>query len=521
MRTADIYIRVSTDEQADKGYSQRSQNEVLRKYCEANRITIRKTIYEDHSAKTFIRPEWQKLLLELKKLKNRPDLILFTKWDRFSRNAPDAYQMIAVLKMFGIEPQAIEQPLDMSVPENKMMLAIYLTAPEIENDRRALNVFYGMRRARKEGRWVSGAPIGYVNKTAENGTKYIALKEPHASIMRWAFGEIAKGTYSTEQIYKEARAKGLGCTKNRFLVAIRNPVYCGKIFLPKFKEEDDKIVQGQHEAIITEAMFYDVQDALSGRRRAVKTKIMSIDMLPLRGFLGCSKCTRTLSGSASKGRKEYYHYYHCASWCGCRFKAKEVNDAFLKVLRLFLVNPDYTELFKKVVLDKYANESQYVRTDKAEFIKRISSESNRITKARELLLAGDIDGTDYKTIKTEAEGKIAVLEAKIEELSNTSYMSIEAVETILDDAIINLTRLETIFCTSGINKKRQILGSMYPEKFTFENLIGRTAKINETYVRIYQINSELGGKKNGANEEYFHLPRMVGPAGLEPATKRL
>lgn len=75
--------------------------------------------------------------------------------------------MISKLKSFGVEPQAIEQPLDMSVPENKMMLAIYLTAPEIENDRRGLNTFYGMRRARKEGRWPGLAPVGYVNLTSE------------------------------------------------------------------------------------------------------------------------------------------------------------------------------------------------------------------------------------------------------------------------------------------------------------------------------------------------------------------
>jgi hypothetical protein len=71
------------------------------------------------------------------------------------------------------------------------------------------------------------------------------------------------------------------------------------------KGSDAQRTVWQHEAIITEAMFYDVQDALWGRRRAVKTKIISMDMLPLRGFLGCSKCTRTLSESASKGRKEY------------------------------------------------------------------------------------------------------------------------------------------------------------------------------------------------------------------------
>jgi site-specific DNA recombinase len=54
---ADIYIRVGTDEQADKGYSQRNQEEMLRKYCEGRSIQIRNIIYEDHSAKSFNRPE--------------------------------------------------------------------------------------------------------------------------------------------------------------------------------------------------------------------------------------------------------------------------------------------------------------------------------------------------------------------------------------------------------------------------------------------------------------------------------
>ena len=158
--TADLYVRVSTDDQADKGYSQRSQEEVLRKYCNNYSIEIRNVIYEDHSAKSFNRPEWKKLIQQLKKSKGKIDLILFTKWDRFSRNAGDAYQMISILREIDVEPQAIEQPLDLSIPENKMMLAFYLAAPEVENDRRALNVFYGMRRARKEGRYMGLAPSG-------------------------------------------------------------------------------------------------------------------------------------------------------------------------------------------------------------------------------------------------------------------------------------------------------------------------------------------------------------------------
>src|SRR5580704_1379984 len=175
MKIADLYIRVSTDEQAEKGYSQRSQEELLRRYCHLNNISVRQVIFEDHSAKTFNRPQWKKYLLDLKRNKGKADFVLFIKWDRFSRNAGDAYQMINILRKLGVEPQAIEQPLDLSVPENKMMLAFYLAAPEVENDRRALNTLHGMRRARKEGRWMGPAPFGYANKVTEDGKKYIAF----------------------------------------------------------------------------------------------------------------------------------------------------------------------------------------------------------------------------------------------------------------------------------------------------------------------------------------------------------
>ncbi len=40
MRKACLYIRVSTDEQADKGYSQRDQEERLRRHCQLQSIEI-------------------------------------------------------------------------------------------------------------------------------------------------------------------------------------------------------------------------------------------------------------------------------------------------------------------------------------------------------------------------------------------------------------------------------------------------------------------------------------------------
>ena len=517
MKIADLYIRVSTDEQADKGYSQRSQEEVLRRYCEINNISIRKTIFEDHSAKTFVRPQWQGLLLNLRKQRGKVDLILFTKWDRFSRNAPDAYQMINTLKILGVDPQAIEQPLDMEVPENKMMLAIYLTAPEIENDRRALNTFYGLRRARKEGRWVSHAPLGYINRHDVTGKKFIAIDPPQADIMRWAFKEISKGILSTQQVYEKAAEMGLKCKRNNFYVAVRNPVYCGRILIVKYKDEAAHTVKGLHEGIISESLFYEVQDVLNGKKKLEKTKVHSPDMLPLRGFIKCSKCSRILCGSASKGRSGYYYYYHCSSACGCRYKAKEVNDVFSEVVEQFTIQEDCAELFTKVIADTYKNQNISQVISRSELLKEINDLNGRIAKARELLLNGDIDGADYKTIKSENEYKINVLEAKLAEAATTNAKTRD-IEPMLRKAITKLTQLNTIFSKSATSKKRELIGSMYPQKFTFEELQHRTAKTSDLYTCIYLINSEIKDKKNGQANDFSCLPILAPEAGLEPAT---
>ena len=336
MKTADLYIRVSTDEQADRGYSQRDQEERLRKHCDQNGIQVRHVVLEDHSAKTFKRPAWQRLLQQLKKQKGKTDLVLFTKWDRFSRNTGDAYQMIATLRSLGVEPQAIEQPLDLSVPENKMMLAFYLAVPEVENDRRALNVIRGMRKARKEGRWMGAAPIGYKNKVTENGVKYIGPVEPEASIVRWAFEELATGRFNTQQVWKMAREKGLRCQRNNFWLFIRNPVYCGKIFIPRYQDEESHFVRGLHEPLITEDLFNRVQEVLDDRGRTFRPKAEAECEFPLRGYLLCPDCGKLLTASKSKGRNAYYAYYHCRQGCRHRNKAELVHEAFCTELRKFV-----------------------------------------------------------------------------------------------------------------------------------------------------------------------------------------
>jgi site-specific DNA recombinase len=520
MKIADLYVRVSTDEQADKGYSQRNQEEVLRKYCEINSIQVRKVMFEDYSAKTFNRPEWTKLLIDLKKYKGKSDLILFTKWDRFSRNAGDAYQMISTLRRLGTEPQAVEQPLDLSIPENKMMLAFYLAAPEVENDRRALNVIYGMRRAKKEGRWMATAPVGYVNKTDENGRKNISPKEPAASLIKWVFQELSNGTLAIDQIRREANKKGLRCSRSNFWTVVRNPVYCGKIFIPKLKDDESCLVQGQHEPLISEALFYDVQDVLDGRKRKERpnTKIVSQDNLPLRGFLVCPKCNRILTGSASKGRHAIYYYYHCVSSCGCRYRANHTNDKFVEELQKFKPHAGVIDLYKIVVGKAYKNYSSQQQNGSKLLVDEMKKINDRLTKARQLLLSEDIDPIDYRTIKMECEDKLMRLEAKLAETTTNTSTTI-GIDKFIDTAVSTLSHLDIIYMEASVTRKREIIGSIYPEKLCFDGNGYRTARLNEAVRLIYQINNELGTIKNRKDAALSHLSGWVAPTGIEPVSK--
>lgn len=467
MKTAILYIRVSTDEQAEKGYSQRNQDEVLHKYSALKSIQVQDVIYEDHSAKTFNRPEWNNMLNKLKKLKGKaaPDFILFTKWDRFSRNAGDAYQMIAILRSFGMEPQAIEQPLDLTIPENKMMLAFYLAAPEVENDRRALNIFHGMRRAKKEGRWVATAPTGYVNKTTEDGRKYIRPNEPLAGIMKHAFSEIATGKYAVEQVWKQAKRNGLPCSRNNFWNMIRNPVYCGKIVVPSFQDETLQLVEGQHDPIITSELFRKVQDVLDGKRINKGTKIVSPEKLPLRGFIMCHKCGRMLTGSASKGRHEYYYYYHCSSACGVRFKADEVNNSLIQELREYAPRSEFLSLFKKIFKDVFDVQTETKQRQYRRTVKQMEDQQTRFKRAKDLLLAGDLEADDYRSIKEEMEAKIVDLQALLSSFADP----LEAANKLLKKHEKELLDLASLYQGGGVIDQRKMVGILFPENLSYTN----------------------------------------------------
>jgi site-specific DNA recombinase len=190
-------------------------------------------------------------------------------------------------------------------------------------------------------------------------------------------------------VRKQANERGFKCGSAHFWNIIRNPVYCGKIEVPKFKEEEGFLVQGQHEGIITDQLFFDVQDILTSRAKGVYgAKMVSIDKLPLRGLLICPKCGRMLTGSASKGYSAYYNYYHCQHKCKVRFKAEDANEKFEKVLAGFAIRPERAEIFENELLVEYqnANKKGAFSSSRKDLLKQITEVNVRLSVARKNII---------------------------------------------------------------------------------------------------------------------------------------
>ncbi|WP_121201809.1 recombinase family protein [Mucilaginibacter gracilis] len=384
--------------------------------------------------------------------------------------------MINLLHKFGIEPQSIEQPLDLEIPENKMMLAFYLAAPEVENDRRGLNVFHGIRRAKKEGRWTSSALVGYANLIA-NGRKYIAPKEPVASAMRKAFKDASEGKFTLREIYRQAKENGITCGYNNFCNILRSPVYCGKIPVPKYKDEEAFLAGGQHEPLVSEAIFYRAQDVLNGNIKGKATSIkLSSDYLLLRGFLDCPKCTRKLTGSASKGQAgQYYHYYHCGLACKWRIKAEGVNQAVDKETKKITIKEEYDFFYRECIskgFRRHSNNGEYSQKHVVDQIKALNA---RITQARDHFMAGEFTHADFQAVKSQCETEINSLEKKLPDI----ILSTKMVDQKLTGLLSNLKVLVDRYKHGDFEIKRRIISSIHPQNIGFSGLEHRTNRINE------------------------------------------
>ena len=509
-----IYTRVSTDEQAEKGYSLRDQQAKLEKYCAEKGFEIIKHYQDDHSAKTFERPEFQKMLEFISKNKGFINKLLVQKWDRFSRNLEYSLTMISKLRALKIEVEAIEQPLDSDIPENLMMQAIYLTAPQVENARRSLNTTNGMRKAMKEGRAVGAAPIGYKN-ARDSFNKPILVKSDKSELIKKAFELFSTGTYQIDVLRKQLNKEGLNISRSQFWNVLRNSFYYGKIKIKEYKNEPEEIVQGIHEPIISEDLFFDVQNVLDGKRK-FKAKSSKIrEELPLRGHLVCSCCGNNLTGSASKGNGGTYFYYHCQNGCHERYKTTTAHDSLEKWLGDISFKPEVAQLYLSVMEDIFkTNEG-----DRDKEIKRLESElikkREMMDKATRKLINDEIDKNDFKSLKIAVAKECSEIRLQIDDLKKAE----SGFNEYCHYSISLLSNLSYYYSNASLEGKQKILGSIFPEKLVFDKNIYRTKERNEIIELLCNKDGIFEENKKRQTTGKSNLSYEVASLGIEPRFK--
>ncbi len=313
--------------------------------------------------------------------------------------------------------------------------------------------------------------------------------------------------------------EGLKLTKNAFAAALKNKTYIGKIFIAKYKNESAQWVDGIHDAIIDEVTFHKVQDILTGRKRNMPNKISTYrDELPLRGHLICPKCGRTLTGSGSTGRSgDKFYYYHCLKGCKERINAIDTNAAFTQKLKSLRLNSQEINIFMKNLSKRLKDNSSNNNTERIKVATDIEKNKLRLKNAQMLMLDGDISSLEYHEMKTKFEREIMDLSQEQNKFSPAPISHDKIIDTC-KNVILNL---DIAYEKADTQIKQRIIGSIFPEKFKFENNRVRTTKVNEVILKLCTSIKDSGRNKKGQQTFFELLPCEVGPPGLEPGTKRL
>ena len=516
MKRVTIMCRVSSDDQA-KGYSLDDQRERLTQYCQRNNYEIVYEIVEDHSAKTFERPEWKKWYSLVKSKQIEVDEILFTSWDRFSRDLLGALTMIKLLRETdNIIPQSIEQPINYDIPENLFMLAIYLANPDVDNQRRSIKIRGGIRQALKQGRWPRKRVFGYRSQRDSLGKSILVPHPEEARAVKYIYEEVIAGTPQSE-IRKVLVAKGFTISKNNLCLMLKRELYAGKIVIPSEGEEPLRIIEGVHESIITELLFYKVQQVLFENRKVRNKSIPKYAKMrsdfPLRGVLKCNECANIMTGSLSKGKLgKKYGYYHCNHCKKQRVSIDVVHQAFDELLQKVNIDPNIIVLYNQILESLLDGTKKDGKVESKKLKSKIDQINKRLAVSQDLMLDGKIDAEDYKEIKARC-----VLQKNELQVKSCNYsFNKRDFSTYAKSGLNLLSNLPKAYYSATIKLKHQLVGSIFPDLFSFDGKICRTPNLNPVLSLFASIDRGLVKNKKGQLIRNYQLSPSVEEKGFEP-----
>ena len=521
-KSALLYARVSTDEQREN-YSLSTQKKRLYEFCENHKIKVLEYFEESYTSTTFNRPEINKLFAFIKK--NKPDYILFYKWDRFSRELEGITKAEELLSK-GIEPNATSEWIDF---DNSNYYYQYFTIiqAKVENRKRRERVYDGIIARLEEGRHYGKVPIGFIIAPDPiNPKKTTMAHHPEKSILiRNIFEDFSTGNYTQEDLRLKYKELGIVRSKSQFSVLLSNIRYAGKINIPAYGKNPERVIDGIHEPIVDEALFLKVQQVKFGRQSDKPVKIKSErrnkhdESLPLRGgMLKCPVCGGNLTGSLSKGASgSLIYYYHCQRGNGCKvnFPAELANRKLEELLLNLKPSIGMVELFKAVSQDEYRD---YYKNREVE-IKRLKNAKKNVEERLESLtekyVFDDIDKSSYERLKKKFSTELDEMTLRLSEMSDDR----EGIQEFIDFGVQLLVSLDVFYKNADVTVKRHILRSIFSEKLVFEDKMYRTPKYNDAVSLIFNSSRHLQKTDNKKEDTISNVSCKVAPPRIELGSK--
>jgi site-specific DNA recombinase len=303
-----IYLRVSTKEQAEEGYSIPAQAEACRRFI-ADKGWDLADEYVDRgeSARTADRPQLQAML---SRLADDPtiDCLVVHKLDRLARNLEDHAAVRAALRKAGVQLHSVTETLEDSA-SGKLVEGILASIAEFYSANLGQEIRKGMDQKAAQGGWPVRAPFGYRNVRRDGGRRggeSVIEPDQQAPIVVWAFERYATGSLSlaalTEALAEKGLRNRLGNPPGTSAIhrMLRNPVYAGMV---RWKGAEH---EGIHQPLISRDLFDRVQSVLdahsTGGDRSWKHDHH------LKGTLVCAECGSRLYYALAKGR---FGYFRC------------------------------------------------------------------------------------------------------------------------------------------------------------------------------------------------------------------
>lgn len=351
MRTA-IYIRVSTDEQANEGFSIASQKERLTAYVHSQEWDIYDFYVDDgYSAKDTKRPALQRMLKDAEN--NKIDVVLVHKLDRFTRNVRDLYSLLDDFEKCKVGFRSAQEQFDTTTPLGRAMMGMLGIFAQWERETIAERVYWGQEQMVNEGKRPGAiAPIGYDLVDGE-----LIVNPIEAKFVRELF-TLYINNNGIPTIAKILHERNITMNVGTIHYILMNPIYSGKIRWNYRKNgirtNNETIVDADHEAIISEEEFALVQSLLKKRGQS---KRAATSDFPFTGIIKCSRCGNSFAGCSRLRKKKSgtvkERFYRCSgkiNYGSCdmpHIAEWKIEEEFLRVLEI-----DKKQLSKMVNIPK-------------------------------------------------------------------------------------------------------------------------------------------------------------------------